>query len=270
MFSAIVNSSTSPRRCRSSGMCPTPASSIRRALGRSTSRPAMTTRPLSRLRRPVIASISSLWPLPSTPAMPTISPARTESETPLHLREPAVVAHVEVVDLEQHVALRARRRLLDAQQHLAPDHHPREPGLRRAFARDRVDRLAAPQNRDPVGDLEHLVQLVADEDDRHALADERAQDLEELARLLRRQDGRRLVEDQDVRRAVERLQDLDPLLLADADVLHLRRGVDREVVRACRAAPRAARPPPGRGARPRASARWRGRCSRRPSSPGSA
>ena len=31
-FSAIVNSRTSPRRCRSSGMCPTPASSIARAL----------------------------------------------------------------------------------------------------------------------------------------------------------------------------------------------------------------------------------------------
>ena len=30
--------------------------------------------------------------------------------------------------------------------------------------------LAAPEHGDPVGDLEHLVQLVADEDDRHALA----------------------------------------------------------------------------------------------------
>ena len=34
--------------------------------------------------------------------------------------------------------------------------------------------------------------------------------------LLRRQHGRRLVEDQDVGAAVERLQDLDPLLLPDA------------------------------------------------------
>jgi hypothetical protein len=33
-------------------------------------------------RSPVSASISSLWPLPSTPAMPTISPARTSNETP--------------------------------------------------------------------------------------------------------------------------------------------------------------------------------------------
>ena len=37
---------------------------------------------------------------------------------------------------------------------------------------------------------------------------------DELARLLRGQDGRRLVEDEDLRAAIERLQDLDPLLLA--------------------------------------------------------
>ena len=45
-----------------------------------------------------------------------------------------------------------------------------------------------------------------------------AQDLEQLGRLLRRQHRRRLVEDQDVGAAVERLQDLDALLLADGDV----------------------------------------------------
>ena len=41
-------------------------------------------------------------------------------------------------------------------------------------------------------------------------------DLEQLVRLLRRQHGGRLVEDEDVGAAVERLQDLDALLLADA------------------------------------------------------
>ena len=50
-------------------------------------------------------------------------------------------------------------------------------------------------------------------------------------RLLRRQHGRRLVEDEDVGLAVERLQDLDPLLLADADVLDPRVRVDGEVER---------------------------------------
>ena len=79
--------------------------------------------------------------------------------------------------------------------------------------------LPAPQDGDPVGDLEHLVQLVADEDDRHALALEALEDPEELLRLLRREHRGRLVEDEDVRAAVERLQDLDALLLADRDVL---------------------------------------------------
>ena len=48
---------------------------------------------------------------------------------------------------------------------------------------------------------------------------ERLDDLEELARLLRREDCGRLVEDEDLGAAVERLQDLDPLLHADADRL---------------------------------------------------
>ena len=81
MFSAIENSSTRPRRCRSSGMCPTPASSIFRAVACEITRPPTTTSPLSARLRPVIASISSLWPLPSTPARATISPARTLKDT---------------------------------------------------------------------------------------------------------------------------------------------------------------------------------------------
>ena len=44
--------------------------------------------------------------------------------------------------------------------------------------------------------------------------------------LLRRQHGGRLVEDQDPRLAVERLQDLDPLLLADRELPDPRARVD--------------------------------------------
>ena len=46
--------------------------------------------------------------------------------------------------------------------------------------------------------------------------------------LLRRQHGGRLVEDQDLRAAVERLQDLDPLLLTDRDRRDRVRRVDGE------------------------------------------
>ena len=86
---------------------------------------------------------------------------------------------------------------VDGQRHLAADHQLGEVvlvGLRRHAL---ADDLAAPDDRDPVGDLEDLVELVADEDDAVALGGEPPQDLEDLLGLLRREDGRRLVEDED-------------------------------------------------------------------------
>ena len=122
------------------------------------------------------------------------------------------------------------------EEHLAPDHELGELLLGRTFPRQRLDLLAAPENGHPVGDLEHLVQLVADEDDGHSFLGERAQDPEELQRLLRCEHRRRLVEDQDLGAPVERLQDLDSLLLADADVLDASVRVDRELERLRRSA----------------------------------
>ena len=60
---------------------------------------------------------------------------------------------------------------------------------------------------------------MGDEDDGLALALERLDDLEELARLLWREHGSGLVEDEDLGAAIECFQDLDPLLHADADRL---------------------------------------------------
>ena len=59
---------------------------------------------------------------------------------------------------------------------------------------------------------------------------QRAHDPEELLGLLRRQHGGRLVEDEDLGIAVERLDDLDPLLDADREVLDDGVGVDLEAV----------------------------------------
>ena len=50
--------------------------------------PSISTRPPILRRIPVIASTSSRWPLPSTPATPKISPARTSTEKPLTVRTP--------------------------------------------------------------------------------------------------------------------------------------------------------------------------------------
>ncbi len=140
----------------------------------------------------------------------------------------AVVEHMDVLHLQERLP-GGRGGLLDPQEDLAADHHAGQPSLRRTLVRHGANLLSAPEHSDPVGDLEHLVQLVADEDDREALARERPEDLEELAGLLRCQHCRRLVEDQDVRAAIERLQDLDSLLLAHADVLDPCLWIDREV-----------------------------------------
>ncbi len=93
-----------------------------------------------------------------------------------------------------------------------------------------TDDLAAPHDRDAVGDLKHLFQLVADEDDRLARLDQVAQHDEELGRLLRREYTRRLVEDEDARAAIQHLHDLGPLLQAHRQVTGASVGVQRQAV----------------------------------------
>ena len=135
-----------------------------------------------------------------------------------HGVEPAVVAHPQLA-YREHVGARMRGAARDVEQHLAAHHQLGQAALAGALPVDRRDLLAAPQHRDAVGHLEHLVQLVRDQDHRGAAGHERAQHGEQLVDLLRRQHRGRLVEDQDARVAVERLEDLDALLLADADLL---------------------------------------------------
>ena len=66
--------------------------------------------------------------------------------------------------------------------------------------------------------------------DRPTLGGHLAQRVEQRGRLLGRQDRGRLVEDQDARLAVQRLQDLHPLLLADRQLPDTRPRVDVEAV----------------------------------------
>ena len=193
MFSAIENSSTSPRRWRSSGMWPRPESKCSWTPTFVTSCPSTTTEPPSTRRRPVIASISSVWPLPSIPAMPTISPARTSNETPRTFSIPRS-SKTWRPSTPSNGSAGLASALVDAEQDVAADHQPGEALLRGALGRQRLDELAPAQHRDAVGDLCDLVQLVADEDDGLPLRGEAAHDLEQLPRLLRGEHCRRLVE----------------------------------------------------------------------------
>src|SRR5207237_6145145 len=73
-----------------------------------------------------------------------------------------------------------------------------------------------------------LVELVADEERACPRGPEAAEDLEDLARLLRRQDRGRFVQHEDPCVAIDGLEDLDTLLLTDGELVDAGRRVDLE------------------------------------------
>src|SRR5262249_49408075 len=101
---------------------------------------------------------------------------------------------------------------------LAPDHPADDLGLRRLRGRERLDRPAIAEDRDPVRDREDLLEPVRDVDARDAALAEVTENVEEDLDLLIAQRGGRLVEDQHARVLGEGFHDLDELLLADAQV----------------------------------------------------
>ena len=82
----------------------------------------------------------------------------------------------------------------------------------------RAHHLTQPQHSDAVGDVQHLAHLVADEDDALALADQLAHDGEQALHLNVGQRGGRLVQNQQLRPVIQRLEDLGALLLAHGDL----------------------------------------------------
>ena len=138
--------------------------------------------------------------------------------------ESVVVFHAEMVDV-QHRRAELRRLFSQLKAHLAA-HHARGHLLRGGGGDvAHAHKAAAAQNGAAVGDLLDLLELVRDEDDRLALAAHLADDLKQKLDLLRREDGRRLVENEDLRLAVQHFQDLDALLHRDVQILDLLRRV---------------------------------------------
>ena len=159
--------------------------------------PASCTWPALALRSPVSASIE-LGLAVSVDARDAddLAGAHREADA-AHRREAAVVDAVEVLDLEQRLA-RARRRLVDAQQDLAPHHQPREP-CSVAPSRGTVSTSLPRRStliRSAISSTSCSLWLmkITDMPSRISVRE----DLEEVDRLLRRQHGRRLVEDEDV------------------------------------------------------------------------
>ena len=196
------------------------------ALGRA---PLTRISPAASGRMPASASSNSDWPLPATPAMPTISPARSAERDVLDAGDAAIVAHGQSARL-QHDLAGMGGALLDLENDLAADHRVGEFG-RRGFRRlESRDDFAAPHHRDAIGQAHDLAQLVGDEDDRLVLRFQHAQHRKKLVGLGRRQHGGRLVEHQDFRAADKRLEDFDALLQADRQFADDRVRVDIERV----------------------------------------
>ena len=120
--------------------------------------------------------------------------------------------------------------MVDEIGQLAPYH---EPGQRAAVGfggRGCRDDPTPAQDADTVGDVDHLVELVRDEDDAEVLRRHATQRLQQAPRLLRCEDGGRLVENQDARAEVEQAQNLHPLLLTDGELPDLCSRIDAETV----------------------------------------
>ena len=101
-----------------------------------------------------------------------------------------------------------------AADHVADDAVFRDVGLG-----DRLDRLAVAEDRDGVGDLLDLVQLVADDDRRDPLLAEAQDQVEQMVGVVVVESGGRLVEDEELDLFRQGLRDLDQLLLSDADLI---------------------------------------------------
>ncbi len=86
----------------------------------------------------------------------------------------------------------------------------------RSFAGRKAGRHAPiAQHRHAVGDRHHFVELVRDKEDGASLFGEPAHDGEQSVALARRQNRRRLVENQNARAPIERLEDFDALPRSD-------------------------------------------------------
>ena len=110
------------------------------------------------------------------------------------------------------------------------DHHVRHFLRVGIFGKHIADELAMAEDRHAVGERFDLVHFVRDDDDGLSVVAHVAQHGEELVGLLRRENSRRLVKNENIRAAVKDFHDLDRLLLGDGHIVDFLRGIDAEAV----------------------------------------
>ena len=148
---------------------------------------------------------------------------------------PHVVAHVEPVDAQDGSAALDRNPMC-AQVHVAAHHEASQLLLGSLSRGDSAHDTAIAHDRDAIGKVQDLLKFVGHNDDRAALIPQSAQNREELVLFMRGEDGGRFVEDQQPGVAIEQLENLHSLLHADGQVLHLRIGIDGQMVLVAQAA----------------------------------
>ena len=100
------------------------------------------------------------------------------------------------------------------------DHKSGEQAFRRVSLFKRIHDDACAHDDDPVRRLHDLFHFMRDKDHGISLLCEITDKLHQRIRLLRRQNSRRFIHDEDPRVHIQRLEDLDLLLHADGQLPH--------------------------------------------------
>ena len=192
--------------------------------------------------RPARQSKSCGWPLPSAPAIPTISPlSQREADRPERLPLEAV-DHEHLAGLA-HLGGGRREGSLER----AADDQLDELRLGRGLRVERALVPAVAKDRDAVGDLEHLRQAMAHVHHADAATPAGGDGPMQRLHLVRSQGGGRLVEQQHLRVGDERLGHLEELAVGQGE--GPRRGVREQLeveVELGQELPRPLLPPPER------------------------
>ena len=131
----------------------------------------------------------------------------------------AIVANAQIAHRERDRS--ARSALAPGEvQLIAADHKQRELVLIGDVGGDGADVSAVAQDADPVANLHHLFQLVADEHDGRAAGGQPPERHHQFTRLLRRQDRGGLVQNEHLGATAQGADDLHALLLTDRQVGH--------------------------------------------------
>ena len=172
---------------------------------------------------PKRASPTSVRPAPTSPAKPTTSPARTSKFTSSNVNE-----RLSPVDPQHRFAryvAGAHEEVVD----VPADHLTDKQLVARLGGEPGGDVPAVAEHGDPIGDAEHLVETVADEQHGDAPVAQPAHLVEQAVDLVGRQRRRRLVHDQHPGVEGDRLGDLHRLLCRDRERVGRGTGIDVDV-----------------------------------------